>query len=350
MIFGATRRERIAVTESTLWSGAASDTDENPGALSHLSEIRELLFSGKYVEASDLCRKYMLTSPKSYGTSLPMADLLLDFRTDGEVQSYRRLLDLDEAIARVECRANGRRFVREAFASNPAQVIVVRLSCDRPGQITFAATFDSTVPADSSVEENTLVLRGHGWERMHSNGTMGVAFESRVRILAQGGTIAREGAALRVQNADAVTILVAAATNYGDGEPGLLCGRALDAAASRSYEQLRSQHLADYQPLFHRVHIDLGGGAKADALPTDERRKAMEAGADDPALCALFFQYGRYLTIAGSRADSPLPMALQGIWNDGLASSMGWAERLSSRYQYAAELLGCGSMQSARVP
>lgn len=326
MIFGSTGRERIALTESTLWSGAGSDTDENPGALSHLSEIRELLFSGNYSEASDLCRKYMLSSPKSYGTSLPMADLLLDFSTDGEAQSYRRLLDLDEAIARVEYRVNGRRFVREVFASNPAQVIVVRLTCDRPGQITFTAMCNATVPADSSVEGNTLILRGHGWERMHSDGTLGVAFESRIRILAQGGTIMRDGAVLRVQNADAVTILGAAATNYGKGDPGLLCRRGLDAAAVRSYEQLRREHLADYQPLFHRIEIDLGGGAKADAIATDERRKSIEGGADDPALCALFFQYGRYLTIAGSRADSPLPMALQGIWNDGLASSMGWTD------------------------
>ncbi len=327
MVFGGVSRERIAVTESTLWSGAASDTDENPGALGHLSEIRELLFHGKYAEASGLCKKYMLSSPKSYGTSLPMADLQLDFPMEGEAQHYRRLLDLDEAVARVEYRAKGRRYVREVFASNPAKVIAVRLSCDRPGQIAFTAKFGNlSVPADESLEGNTLVLRGHGWERMHSDGRQGVAFESRARILAQGGTIEREGVQLRVRNADAVTMLLAAATNYGGGQPGLLCGPALDAAASRRYEQLRTEHLADYQPLFRRVHIDLGGSAKAEELPTDERRKALESGADDPALCALFFQYGRYLTIAGSRADSPLPMALQGIWNDGLASSMGWTD------------------------
>ena len=163
MVFCGVSRERIAVTESTLWSGAASDTDENPGALRHLSEIRELLFHEKYAEASDLCKKYMLSSPKSYGTNLPMADLLLDFPEESGAQSYRRLLDMEEAVARVEYHANGCRFVREVFASNPAQVIVVRLSCDRPGQISLAGKFGNiNVPAEQSVDGDTLVLRGHG--------------------------------------------------------------------------------------------------------------------------------------------------------------------------------------------
>lgn len=327
MIFGGVGRERIALTESTLWSGAPSESDVNPAALAHLPEIRELLFQNKYVEARDLCGKYMLGSPKSYGTNLPMADLQLDFAMEGEAQEYRRLLDLDEAVARVEYRVNGRRFVREVFASNPAQAVVVRLSCDRPGQIGFTATFGNLgVPADGSVEGDTLILRGHGWERMHSNGRQGVEFESRVRVLQQGGSIAAEGAALRVRNADAAILLITAGSNYIGGEPDLLCKRALDAIDSRSYEQLRREHIADYQPLFHRVQIDLGSGAETGSLPTDARRNRLDSGNDDPELCSLFFQYGRYLTIAGSRANSPLPMALQGIWNDSLASSMGWTD------------------------
>jgi alpha-L-fucosidase 2 len=327
MIFGGIGHERIAVTESTLWSGAASDTNENPAALGHFSEIRELLFQGEYVEAGELCRKYMLGLPKSYGTSLPMAELQLDFTTEGAAQNYRRLLDLDEAVARVEYRMNGPRFLREVFASNPAHAIVVRLSCDRPGQIAFTMSFGNVrVPANAFAEGNMLVLRGHAWEQIHSDGRQGVAFESQVRVLQQGGTIFAEGALLRVRNADAVMLLITADTNYLGGQPDLLCKRALDAIASSSYEQLRREHLADYQPLFRRVQIDLGFTSDADKFPTDERRKLLESGNDDPALCALFFQYGRYLTIAGSRADSPLPMALQGIWNDGLASSMGWTD------------------------
>lgn len=327
MIFGGITRERIAVTESTLWSGAPADTDVNPEALAHLSEIRELLFQGKYVEGGRLCKEYMLGSPKSYGTNLPMADLQFDFSAKGELQQYRRLLDLDQAIARVEYRMNGMSFYREVFASNPAQIIVIHLSCEKPGQISLTAAFSNiALPARASANDTTLALRGNAWEHLHSDGRQGVAFESRVRIVPHGGTISSDGIHIDVRNADSVMLLLAGASDYQHGQPDHTCGRALEAAISSSYEQLRRDHVADHQSLFRRVSIDLGSNLHASGLPTDERRKALEGGTDDPELCALFFQYGRYLTIAGSRADSPLPLALQGIWNDGLASSMGWAD------------------------
>jgi alpha-L-fucosidase 2 len=108
--------------------------------------------------------------------------------------------------------------------------------------------------------------------------------------------------------------------------PGKVCREALQSASVKTYAELRRSHIADHQALFRRVHIDLGSQAAAGDAPTNQRRKAFEAGASDPGLCALFFQFGRYLTIAGSRSNSPLPLALQGIWNDGLASSMGWTD------------------------
>jgi alpha-L-fucosidase 2 len=327
MIFGGTGSEQIALSEATLWSGAPSDSDVNPEALAHLPEIRELLFQGKYVEGGQLCKQYMLGSPQSYGTNLPMADLQLDFAAKDEPQQYRRMLDLDTAIARVEYRTNGLSFYREVFASNPAQVVVVRVGCDRPRQLTFAASFANIgLPAGASADHNTLVLRGHAWEHLHSDSRSGVAFESRVQVLAEGGAVSNDDDSVRVRNANTVTLLIAAASNYQGGRPDHLCEGALKAAASSSYEQLRRTHVEDHRSLFRRVFIDLGAGPRTSALPTDERRKAIESGNDDPELCALFFQYGRYLTIAGSRANSPLPMALQGIWNDGLASSMGWAD------------------------
>jgi alpha-L-fucosidase 2 len=327
MIFGGIGSERIALSESTLWSGAPSDANMNPEALAHLPEIRDLLFRGKYVEGGQLCKEYLLGFPQSYGTNLPMADLCLDFAAKGEPHQYRRLLDLDTAIARVEYRINGLRFYREVFASNPAQVIVVRLGCDRPREVTFSASFANVgIPAHASVDDNTLVLRGHAWERLHSDGRQGVAFESRVQILVEGGTVWSDGDSVNVRNVDSATLVIATASSYQGGRPEQLCETTLKAAGSSSYEQLRRIHVDDYRSLFRRVSIDLGTSPHAIDLPTDHRRKAIESGNDDPELCALFFQYGRYLTIAGSRANSPLPMALQGIWNDGLASNMGWTD------------------------
>jgi alpha-L-fucosidase 2 len=178
-----------------------------------------------------------------------------------------------------------------------------------------------------TVEGNdTLVLRGHAFEQLHSNGRQGVEFETRIRVLTEGGRVTGRDAGLRVSDADAVTLLVVIATNYRGADAAERCARTLKMIGQRSFAQLRSAHVADHQSLFRRVAVDLGANPGAEQKPTDERRKAVQAGEADPGLSALFFQYGRYLTIAGSRPSSPLPLALQGIWNDGLASSMGWAD------------------------
>jgi alpha-L-fucosidase 2 len=130
-----------------------------------------------------------------------------------------------------------------------------------------------------------------------------------------------------VRNANSVTVLISIATNFHGSDPESICRQRLQRATTIPFAKLRRAHIADHQSLYRRVSLDLGQSPAASRqLPTDARRKALEQGADDSELLALFFQYGRYLTIAGSRADSPLPLALQGIWNDGLASSMGWTD------------------------
>jgi alpha-L-fucosidase 2 len=327
MVYGDVKKERIGLTESTVWSGAPGSSDEIPNALEHLREIRNLNFQGKYLEARTLCKDHMLGRPKSFGTNLPLGDLELAFRTSVDAELYRRSLALDEGIVRVEYTMNSHRFLREVLASNPDNAIVVHLTCDAPNQITFSAAIRSALPGKvSGLGEDTLVFRGAAFEKMHSDGSHGVEVESRVQIRQEGGSLFADGARLHVQNANAVTLLVAVATSYRGADAQRLCQNALEDAASKSYAELRRAHIADHESLFHRVEIDLGSNPEVGNTPTDNRRKALASGVNDPELCALFFQYGRYLTIAGSRANSPLPMALQGIWNDGLASSMGWTD------------------------
>lgn len=161
---------------------------------------------------------------------------------------------------------------------------------------------------------------------MHSDGKHGVDVECQARVLHDGGTISIVSDRVEIRDADSVTLLVAIATSYGGRLPHQACETLLQGASAKSYADLRRAHVADHQALFRRVHIDLGSRAGAATLPTDQRRKNLDGATGDPELCALFFQYGRYLTIAGSRENSPLPLALQGIWNDGLASSMGWTD------------------------
>ena len=329
MVFGGAAKERIALSESTAWSGAPSTNDVNPNALEHLAQIRQLLFAGKYAEARDLCQKYLLGRPASFGTNLPLPELQLSFDNSEAPAKYRRSLNLGEAIARVSFRRGAARFSSEVIASHPDGVIAVRLASNKPGQISFGAGFGAvTIPADiANKGQNTLVLRGHAYERMHSNGRDGIALEIHVGVIAEGGSVSASAQGLHVENADAVTILIAAGTNFNGGNPEDSCTRALAKASSKSYAQLRAAHIADHQTLYRRVSLDLGpSDATIRTQPTDVRRKALASGASDPEMLALFFQYGRYLTIAGSRADSPLPLALQGIWNDGLASSMGWTD------------------------
>ena len=329
MIYGGTRVERIALSESTVWSGEPSTGEVNPEALSHLSEIRQLLFEGKYTEANDLCRRYLLPHPKNFGTNLPLPELRLTFEGIEQVSGYRRFLNLNQALAGVSFRSGHHVFSREVIASHADQLLAVHLRCSDPKSILFRLGFGETsLPCSIlTAEGNTLILRGHAYERKHSNGKTGVVFEIAAHVAVDDGSVKAEDHSILVQGASAATLRISIGTSFGGGAPGESCADVLRRTAGRSYAELRQRHIADYQPLYRRMFLHLGSTpVPVRQQPTDVRRRALEDGRDDPELLALFFQYGRYLSIAGSRHDSPLPLALQGIWNDGLASSMGWTD------------------------
>ena len=325
MVFGGVATERLALNEATFWSGAPSDAHENPAALDAFNQIRKSFKAGKYGEAAPLTDR-LLGRKLNYGTSLPSGDLLLaQSGTDGEVHDYRRELDLEAAVARVAFTVNGVRFRREILASHPDGIMAVRLSADRVGSIAFTLQYKGG-PFPCSVEargQDTLAVNGHAFEGGHSDNKSGVAFQALFRVVPEGGTVTAEANALRVTGADAATVLIALNTDFQGRAPATLCERQIAAAQRRGWTALREGHAADYQPIFRRVTLDLGG-AKAAGQPTDARLSALRRGASDPQLATLFFQYGRYLTLAGSREDSPLPMHLQGLWNDSLAAAMGW--------------------------
>jgi alpha-L-fucosidase 2 len=329
MVFGGSTIERIALSELTAWSGAPGIGEVNPGALPHLHEIRELFFAGKYDEAQELCREYLPGHMKNFGTNLPLPELQLIFETTSSVAGYRRSLSLDDAIARVDFKRDGVSYAREMFATHADNVLALRLTASQLRKISFRIGFSKGIlPSTVSTSGNAaIVLDGHCYEAQHSSGHDGVAVQIRAQLILEGGNAAAGSGMIEVRGANAVTILLAIGTSYKDADPEELCKRCLSNAAQKSFTQIREAHIADYQPLYRRMSLSLGESPSvALQLPTDARRKALEDGADDPELLALFFQYGRYLTIAGSRADSPLPLALQGIWNDGLASSMGWTD------------------------
>jgi alpha-L-fucosidase 2 len=328
MVFGGTQTERIALSDATAWSGAPATGEVNPGALPHLDEMRKLFFDGKYEEFQLLCNKYLPGHAKNFGTNLPLPELQLAFEDAGEISEYRRSLDLDTAIASVRFRTGDAIFTREVLASHPHNVLAVRLTCNKSDSLNFRMSFAKNIlPGSVAAAHDTLVFQGHAYEHMHSSGHDGVALQIHARLIPDGGTLSPAAEAIDVRRANSVTVLISIATNFHGSDPESICRRRLQRAMTIPFTKLRQAHIADHQSLYRRVSLDLGQNPAATRqLPTDARRKALEDGADDPEVLALFFQYGRYLTIAGSRADSPLPLALQGIWNDGLASSMGWTD------------------------
>ncbi len=322
MVFGAVRDERIQLNEDTVWVGSRRNRN-NPAAREAVPEIRKLLFAGKVKEAEALAAKAMLSVPPRMPPYQTLGELTLHVAAESDITGYRRELDLDTGIVRVTYWLGDARFTREIFASGPDQVIVVRLTCDKPGRISLSATLSREADSKTEAREpGTVVLRGQAITHaaQYQEGAAGVKFQAELRALAQGGAVRTQLGHVVVDKADSVTLLVAAATDFRHADPASACARYLRAAA-KSYAQLRSAHVADHQKLFRRVRLSLGEDDLS-ATPTDERLKRMQAGAEDPQLVALYFQYGRYLLMGSSRPGS-MAANLQGIWNDSLDPSWG---------------------------
>jgi alpha-L-fucosidase 2 len=313
MVFGNVNRERIQLNEETLWMGSARVTD-NPDARRHLPEVRRLLFDGKPHEAYAVAEKYLMGKPWRLESYQTLGDLRLNFDYEGTVTDYRRELDLDTAIARVTYRVDGVRFTRDTFVSHPDQAVIVRISADRRGQVSLGVWMDRSQDAVTSIRGN---------DRLDLDGGLaagkGLAFKASARVLAEGGTVDTFPERIWVENADAVTVVLAARTSFRGGDPA----RGVDAdlsAAARPYARLLADHVADHQRFFRRVDLQLGAGPDpaVAALPTDERLERVRRGEIDRGLDALYFQFGRYLLIGSSRPGD-LPANLQGVWNDSIS-------------------------------
>lgn len=324
MVYGGVPAERIDLSESTAWSGGPSAADLSPTARAELPAVRKLLFEGEYAKAQRLAGEHLLGTRASFGTNLPLPHVSLTFSGSPAI-GYRRSLDLDTGLVSVAYEQDGVRFTREVLASHPHGVIAVRLAADQPGSISFTLGIDGTVfPGQTSFEETGLAFSGRAVESVHSDGTTGAAVEIRVHVAAEGVSVRKTGDTYEVAGADSAVLIIAVSTDWA-GEDAVRRVEALTAAAvDAGYDAIRSAHVEDHSALMRRVSIELGA-AGADGLSTDRRRERLAAGERDDGLLALYFQYGRYLTVAGSRADSPLPLALQGLWNDGLASSASWS-------------------------
>ena len=319
MVFGGIGHERLQLNEGTLWGGGPYDPNR-PEALESLPEARRLVFEGKYPEAARWIGQHMMAKPLGQMPYQTVGDLLLTFPPTKEAENYRRELNLDTATARTSFTTGGVRFTRDVFVSAVDQVIVVRLTADKPGKISFAAGMKTPQKATVATEGgDTLVMQGVNGA---ANGIAGaLKFQARVRVMAVGGKTAPKNDTIWVCDADSAVLLIAAATSYKkyndvSGDPEALTRECLAAAGKKSFDALQKAHVAEHQRLFHRVALDLGTSDAA-KLPTDERIKGFAAGGD-PQLAALYFQFGRYLLISCSRPGGQ-PATLQGLWNDSMS-------------------------------
>ena len=334
MIFGRPQHERLQLNDITVWSGGPQPDANRPNAYLALPEIRAALAKGDYATAQKLVAANMTTTGKgdsAYDASYEtLGDLTLESSLgSGPVSNYWRWLDIATAVSSVEFTADGKTYRREAFSSAPDHVLVTHLTCDHPGQISFTLKLSRVASATTTSDGNvTLVMRGNTdvpatarREALKGN----LDYEVRVRVKAAGGTMRSNGDSLTVSGADEATVILAAGTtyildydkNFRGPDPHAVVARQLEAASSKSYDDLKKASIADYKRLFDRVSFSLPAEPAANQ-PTDVRLREYRDGKDDPSLAALYYQMGRYLLISSSREDNPLPSNSQGIWGDGL--------------------------------
>lgn len=322
MVYGGVKEETIELNESTMWSGQFNAFQDNPFGRERMDSLRRLFSEGKLPEANAIAVQHLYGNQSSFGTHLPIGDLKIRFvDLPGSVTNYRRSLCLNDAIGRVSFSVGKVNYQREYFVSNPDNVLVVRLSSNQKKAVSTDIGLALKRKSEILTEGNQLVFSGKVDFPLHGPG--GVSFEGRIVVMAENGNVETAKESIRVRNADALTLLFDLRTDYKNADYQGLCREELTVATSKSYDALKQAHIQDYAALYHRVSIGFGEDTNRD-IPTDERWRVLKDGKSDTGLDALFFQYGRYLTIASSRENSPLPIALQGFFNDNKACNMGW--------------------------
>ncbi len=325
MVFGDVNHERIQLNEESMWSGSPDDNN-NPEAFASQAKIRQLLFEGKFKEATELTNKTQICkgagSGNGNGATVPfgcfqtLGDLWIDNGKKAAFENYQRELDLEDAVVRIHYAQNGVNFQREIFTSYPDQVMVARFTADKPGQVSFTCKMTRPECFKTYKDNSQLVMSG---SLSDGKGGNGLQYMARLMAVSKKGTISYSDSSMNVENADEVILLLSASTDYKLSYPDYkgrdfnkLTSENLKIAAGKSFEKLLDAHKKEYQQYYKRVSLDITP-EKSPAVPTDERIKNFKQTKSDPQLVELVFQYGRYLLISSSRPGT-LPANLQGIW------------------------------------
>jgi alpha-L-fucosidase 2 len=359
-VFGQPGKERIQLNEESIWDGEQRDRN-NPKAGETVQRMRELLFSGQIAEAEALVLTDYLSIPRRLPCYQTLGDLHLDFGPREGFTNYRLELNLDTAIASTSFTHDGVQYRREVFSSAPDQVIVIRLTSDKIGKISFTAMLDR--PANfqtAALAQNRLSLFGEALPVNDNPGLpdkerqVGIRFYSELLAVSTDGLTSTKNNTLVVANATAVTLFLDCSTSYryGAGEAMMRQAvvRNILAAASRPYAELRARHIADHQKFFRRSAITVGAAEDANAaVATDKRLQKIKAGGEDLGLLGIYFQFGRYLLISSSRPGT-LAANLQGIWNESVDPPWGSKYTVNINIQMIYWLAERASLSDLHAP
>ncbi len=332
MVFGGVEHERIIFNEDSLWTGRPGFNDQ-PNAASAFREAQRLALDGRYAEAQSIIERDFTSNPSA--VYLPLCDLYLDFNPIGGYDNYSRALDLQTAVHTTVFESSSVCYTRETFVSEPSQVAVIRLSASKSGKISFSAHLKSQLKGEVRAERGiiafdgvcptTVIRRGMNQESVsfvyeNDPEKRGIAFGVRLAVCTEGGSINSADGGIEVDGADCATLYFAVRSSFSgwnkspDAEYKSVCDDDIKSAAEKGAGALLDGHIADWSALYGRCELILPE-SELSSRPTDERLIGHEEGIGDQSLYALLFHYGRYLTIAASRAGTE-PMNLQGIWND----------------------------------
>lgn len=316
---GGITKEKIVLNDITLWSGGPQDAD-NPEAIEHLPEIRRLLLEGKNSEAEALMYKTFVSkgagSGNGQGANVPygsyqvLGNLYLDYGLPKVAKNYNRELDIENAIASTSFEIEGVEYKREYITSFSDDVILIRLTANKPGRISFVVDLDRPERFETMTQGKELVMRGQ-----LNNGTngQGMEYAVKLRVIPEGGKLEAKANSLELENANSALLLISAATDYKDPDFENRIVDLLDEVGKKDYENVKQEHSSFYQTMFDRAQVDFGSNPEAEALPTLQRLKRFADTKDDPGLAELYFQFGRYLAISSTRPGL-LPPNLQGLW------------------------------------
>ena len=350
-VFGRVENERIALNESTFWSGRPHDYND-PSAHKYFDHIKDLVWSEKYREAEKMVDEHFYGKPSAQQAYQPLGDLLLNFDLSGDsIKDYYRELDMETGVVKVSYMDGEVKMTREVFMSYPDHVMVMKVSADKPGMVSVEAKLKSPFTEETMAQDGKLILNGtwkyiperESWLIARVEGT-GMDFQTFLVAMPEKGSMEATDSSLVVSNANSVTFVLTAATsfvNYKDisGDPAAECERIMAGVRGKNFKALKKIHVNDFKDLMGRVHLKIGD-PMMNERPTDERLADLRNGIPDQELMAKIFQFGRYILVSSSRSGGQ-PANLQGIWNEELLPNWGSKYTLNINYEmnyWAAEV------------